>query len=355
MPNHLTSRGVLENPASRFERLMYEPDPAETSPDSVPTCFFKDDTESIISSNDSLDVGFDKSVNPYRGCEHGCVYCYARPTHEYLGFSSGLDFETKIWVKEKAPLLLERELASPRWIPEPLAFCGVTDAYQPCERKFRLTRGCLEVALKFRNPVSIVTKSNIVTRDIDLLREFSAFNAVFVFITLTTLDKTLARKMEPRAPLPEIRLETVAALTEAGIPTGVLIAPVVPGLTDHEIPEILKSARQAGACRAGYSLLRLPYSVKSFFEGWLDFHFPDRKNKVLNQIRSIRGGKLNDSRFKVRMRGEGLFADQIHSVFKIIRRREGIPDGPIILNTDRFRRPGGSQLDLFQRGEDSPE
>src|SRR5258705_6337564 len=302
----ISTRGASSNPANRFEKIHLEPD-EDWNPEEDPlprNQFLRDRTSTIIAYNDSPDVGFETSVNPYRGCEHGCIYCYARPFHEYLGFSSGLDFETKIMVKENAPLLLREELSSPKWKPRVIAMSGVTDCYQPIERRLKLTRGCLEVLAEFCNPVAIVTKNNLVTRDCDVLSQLAKHNAAAVFISLTTLDIELRKVMEPRTSPPAARLATVSALSQAGIPVGVLIAPVIPGLTDHEIPALVEAAAQAGSRTAGYVILRLPYAVAPLFEQWLGTHFPDRKEKVLNRLRSLRHGKLYESAFGQRMRGE---------------------------------------------------
>ncbi len=347
--NPIHGRGAAGNPANRFERLHYEPDP-DVDPDDRPapaTQFFKDQSRTIIATNDSPDVGFEASINPYRGCEHGCIYCYARPTHEYLGFSAGLDFETRILVKEDAPELLRAELTSPRWQPKVLAISGVTDPYQPIERRLQLTRRCLEVLAEFRNPLAIVTKNHLVTRDLDLLKELASHNAAAVFLSVTTLDADLARKMEPRTSHPQGRLTAIQELSSAGVPAGVMVAPVIPGLTDHEIPAILQAVSQAGARFAGYTPLRLPYAVASLFENWLEQHFPERKDKVLSRIRSLRGGKLNDARFGSRMRGEGIFSETIAELFALACRRNGIARGGPSLSTAVFRRPGLGQLALF--------
>jgi DNA repair photolyase len=342
-------RGTPENPPNRFERLAYLPILESTDDEerAAKTQFLKDASRSLITYNDSPDVGFDASINPYRGCEHGCIYCYARPYHEYLGFSAGLDFETKILVKEDAPELLREELASPKWQPKIVAISGVTDAYQPIERKLELTRRCLEVLAEFRNPVVIVTKNQLVTRDIDLLKELANFDAAAVCVSVTTLDAELARVMEPRTSTPANRLEAIRTLTEAGVPVRALVAPVIPGLTDHEIPSIVQAASEAGARHAGYVVVRLPHGVKELFERWLEDHFPDRKKKVLNRIRAIRGGKLNDPNFGSRMRGEGVFAEQINSMFKLACRRFGIEFGAPELSTAAFKRPAQPQLSLF--------
>lgn len=349
--NSTHGRGTPENPPNRFEKLVYVRDPESIDPEepSPKTQFLRDVSKSLISYNDSPDVGFEASINPYRGCEHGCIYCYARPYHEYLGFSSGLDFETKILVKENAPELLRNELTSKRWQPKVLAISGVTDPYQPIERKLQLTRKCLEVLAEFRNPVIIITKNQLVSRDVDLLKELASFDAAAVCVSVTTLDAELARVMEPRTSTPANRLEAIQTLAQAGIPVRVLVAPVIPGLTDHETPSIIKAAAKAGASHAGYVVVRLPHGVGELFEGWLEEHFPDRKKKVLNRIREMRGGKLNDPNFGTRMKGEGVFADQIRSMFKLACRKAGIEGGGLELSISAFRRPRGPQLSLFER------
>jgi DNA repair photolyase len=342
------ARGAGSNPPNRFEQLTLERD-ADWDPEQDPlprTQFFRDRSSSIISYNNSPDLGFETSLNPYRGCEHGCIYCYARPTHEYLGFSAGLDFETKIMVKEDAPKLLREELSAPGWIPKVIALSGVTDPYQPVERRLMLTRGCLEVLAEFRNPVTVVTKNNLVTRDLDLLVELAGSQAVAVLISITTLDPELRKIMEPRTSPPPARLATIGALAKAGVLTGVLVAPVIPGLTDHEMPAILAAAAAAGASFASHTALRLPYAVAPLFEEWLTRHLPEKKDKVLNRIRAIRGGKLNDSRFGKRMRGDGIFAKQIHQLFEVARRKIGLPEDGPELSTTAFRRPEGLQLRL---------
>ena len=344
----LPSRGAGGNPPNRFEKLHFERD-ADWDPEQDPsprTQFLKDATSRIITYNDSPDVGFEASINPYRGCEHGCIYCYARPTHEYLGFSAGLDFESKIMVKEDAPKLLRQELSSPNWTPQVIALSGVTDPYQPIERRLRLTRGCLEVLAEFRNPVVIITKNHLVTRDLDVLQQLAGSHAAAVFISVTTLDTELRRIMEPRTSPPAARLSAIGALAQAGVPAGVLVAPVIPGLTDHEMPAILAAAAGAGAKFAGYVALRLPHAVAPLFEQWLERHLPDRKDKVLNRIRSLRGGKLNDARFGSRMRGEGPLADQISHLFEIARRKARLSEEGPDLSVASFRRPPKAQLEL---------
>ncbi|HEU4346050.1 MAG TPA: PA0069 family radical SAM protein [Candidatus Binatia bacterium] len=343
-------RGSPSNPKNRFESIERIPEPADDNDEhSAPhTQFFADRSKSIIAYNDSPDVGFDASVNAYRGCEHGCIYCYARPTHEYLGFSSGLDFESKIMVKEEAPELLRKELLSPKWKPQVLGMSGVTDCYQPAEKTRRLTRRCLEVLLEFRNPVVIVTKNYMVTRDIDVLCDLARYQCAGVTLSLTTLDPRLSSVMEPRASSPARRLAAIRALAQAGIPVGYLQAPMIPGLTDSEAPAIAQAAADAGATFAGYVALRLPFAVKSLFEQWLERHFPERKEKVLNRIRAIRGGKLNDPNFESRMRGEGVFAEQMAELFQLACKKAGIGKRWPELTTQHFRKPGISQLSLFE-------
>src|SRR6266581_2486678 len=342
----IRGRGASWSPANRFERLhvdLTDIDVVDVDPDAEErrrraTQYFCDGTKSIITRNNSPDVGFETSVNPYRGCEHGCIYCYARPTHEYLGFSAGLDFESKIMVKTEAAELLRAELESPRWKPQVLVMSGVTDPYQPVERKLGVTRGCLEVLAKFRNPVAIITKNRLVTRDVDLLRELAACNAVAVNISVTSLDPNLQRVLEPRTSSPQARLDAISQLSAAGIPTGVMVAPIIPGLTDHEIPRILEACTEAGAQYAGYTIVRLPWAVAPLFEHWLEEHFPDRKEKILGRIRHLRGNRLNNSQWHTRMTGEGIFSEQIASLFKVGCRRAGIGGRPK-LSTAAFRRP----------------
>lgn len=346
----LAGRGTSWNPPNRFERIHVDregwSDPDDPPPETV---LLDDTTRSILTYNESPDVGFDVGINPYRGCGHGCSYCYARPTHEYLGFSAGLDFETKIVVKRDAPALLRKELSSPKWRPQVIGMSGNTDAYQPVERRLRITRRCLEVLAEFRNPVGIITKSYLVARDIDLLVELAEHQAVSVVLSVTSLRNEIHRVMEPRASIPARRLGAIRVLAEAGIPVGVNVAPVIPGLTDHELPEILEAAADAGATFAGYIVLRLPYGVKDIFSDWLGQHFPDRKDKVLNRVRELRGGKLYDGRFQVRGRGEGPWAQHIQSLFRVTRDRLGL-NRPPTLSAKAFRpaRPNpAAQMDLF--------
>ena len=330
----IRGRGASWSPANRFEKLhvdLTDADVVDVDSEAPPrpvTQYFRDGTKSIITRNDSPDVGFETSLNPYRGCEHGCIYCYARPTHEYLGFSAGLDFESKIMVKTNAPELLRTELESPRWSPQTLVLSGVTDPYQPIERKLRITRGCLEVLAKFRNPVAIITKNRLVTRDIDLLSELAACNAVAVNISV-----------------PQGRLDAIRQLRSAGIPTGVMVAPIIPGLTDHEVPKILDACAKVGSQFAGYTIIRLPWAVAPLFEHWLEEYFPDRKEKILGRIRDLRGNRLNNSQWHTRMTGEGIFAEQIASLFKVSCRHAGIGGRPT-LSCDSFQR-STAQLHLF--------
>jgi DNA repair photolyase len=350
------ARGSATNPTNRFERLSVELEPeALVDEDGEPlparTVFYRDDTQSVITFNDSPDIPFSAGVSPYRGCEHGCAYCYARPFHEYLGFSPGLDFETKIMVKERAPELLRAELSKKSWKPQPIAMSGITDVYQPVERRLGLTRRCLEVFAEFRQPVAIVTKNHLVTRDIDLLRELAKWNAVSVAISITSLDAELAKVLEPRASRPQRRLAAVAELRAAGIPVRVLTAPIIPGLNDHEIPALLDAAAQSGARGAGFTIVRLPHAVAPLFEAWLERHAPGHKDKVLGRIRELRGGKLYDSKFGARMRGEGPLASQIKALFTFARRQAGLDDSHFMdeseLSTSSFRVPT-AQMSLFE-------
>jgi DNA repair photolyase len=303
------------------------------------TEYISDHSKSIVAQNDSPDVGFRYSINPYRGCSHGCAYCYARPTHEYLGYNAGLDFETKVLVKHAAPELFREFLSRDAWIPETIALSGVTDCYQPAERQFRLTRGCLEVALEALQPMSIITKNALVVRDLDLLREMAAHNTIRVFFSITTLYAELARTMEPRTSTPAARLRAVRAMADAGVPVGIMIAPVIPGLNDTEIPAILAAAKDAGARTGGYVLLRLPLTVAPVFHEWLERTQPERAKKIEGRIRSTRGGKINESKFGLRMRGQGELADQIQEIFTLFARKHGLDGGLPPHDCSQFRRP----------------
>jgi DNA repair photolyase len=345
-------RGSTTNPPNRFEALRYVPSAAEAhalSEANPETRLLSDPSRTIVATNQSPDVGFDASVNPYRGCEHACSYCYARPTHEYLGFSAGLDFETRILVKERAPELLRQRLAAKSWKPQVVALSGVTDPYQPAERRLELTRRCLAVLAEFRNPVCVITKSFLVTRDADLLAELARFDAASVALSITTLDPELQRRMEPYAAPPGKRLAAVEKLAAAGVPVGVMVAPVVPGLTDHEAPKILEAAAAAGARFAGRVVLRLPHGVAELFEAWLGLHYPERRDKVMSRIRAVRGGATYDSRFGVRQRGTGFWADEMAALFDLARRRAGLAARGPVLSAAHFRRPEapGAQLTLL--------
>jgi DNA repair photolyase len=346
----IRGRGASSNPPNRFERISIEPDRLPPDPDDpIPyreTQDLRASSRTLITTNSSPDIPFSAGINVYRGCSHGCIYCYARPTHEYLGLSAGLDFETKIFVKEDAPELLREELVSARWRPQVIALSGVTDPYQPAERSFELTRRCLAVLAGFRNPVAIITKNHLVTRDVDLLRELARHRAVSVKISITTLDASLQRVMEPRTSTPSRRLAAIELLARHGIPVGVMVAPVIPGLTDHELPAILEAAAGAGARHASYIPLRLPHGVADLFQDWLERNFPDRKNRVLNRVREIRGGKLNDANFGSRMRGQGAYAEQLRALFHLTRSKLKLESRGPELSTAAFRRPT-AQLGLF--------
>lgn len=335
-------RGAFGNTGQRFSELQLEYDPGE-APVRVPTKFYRDHSSSVISRNTSPDLPFEASLNPYRGCEHGCAYCYARPTHDYLGWSAGIDFESRIMVKIDAPALLRQEFAKPGYKPVKIVLSGVTDCYQPAEKTLRITRGCLEVLAECRHPVSIVTKNHLVTRDIDLLAELARYDATVVMLSLTTLDPALAHKLEPRASGPKQRLEAIRQLRAAGIPAGVMTAPVIPGLNDSELPALLEAAGEAGAIFAGYTVARLPFSVKEVFSAWLDEHFPGHKDKILGRLEQMQGTTLSHPDFGKRLRGEGVWADQIAALFRAGVRRAGIPQKRAELSAGRFRRPLDAQ------------
>lgn len=335
-------RGAGLNPGNRFETVrlhvlgehLDEQLREHPCGQQVRTQVFADDSRTILNRVDSPDLNFNWTVNPYRGCEHGCIYCYARPGHEYLALSSGLDFETRIFAKPEAPRLLRDALARPDWQGEPIVFSGVTDCYQPIEARLAVTRACLEVCAEFAQPVSIVTKSKLVLRDLDLLERLAAHNAASVAVSITTLDNALASKMEPRASAPRERLETIRQLAAAGIPAHVMVAPVIPALNEPEMAAILNAAAEAGARDAGYILLRLPHQIKALFEEWLSRHYPDRAARVLNALRDMHGGDLYNADFFHRQRGAGPRAVQIGAAFRLFKRRAGLgrdaangPDG----------------------------
>ncbi len=353
-------RGAGINPGNRFEDVrlhvlgdhLDEVRSENMDGTLVRTRVLRDHSRTVLNPVDVDDLHFKWTINPYRGCEHGCIYCYARPTHEYAGLSSGLDFETTILAKHDAPEILRRELAAPTWKGEPIMISGVTDPYQPVERELRITRRVLELMVECRQAVSIITKNHLLTRDLDLVRELHAHRAVHAAISLTTLDNGLASVMEPRASSPRSRLDAIRQLSSAGIPVAVMVAPVIPGLTDHEIPRILHAAREAGAVAAGCILLRLPHQIKAIFLDWLRRHVPDRAAKVESLIRQTRGGALYDSRLFVRQRGEGEIADHIRRTFEVFARRAGLGKRWSALNTQAFRRPIAlerGQLGLFER------
>ena len=353
----VVKRGAAINPGNPFERFHVEEDPAaveelrridpEWEPPTPKTAFFVDDTQTLITKNESPDLSFDASLNPYRGCEHGCSYCYARKFHEFLGFSSGVDFEAKIIVKPRAPELLRAEMSRKSWQPTKLALSGVTDCYQPVERKLRITRGCLEVLAEFRNPVVVITKNHLVTRDVDVLAELARWQCGAVLISITTLDRELAASMEPRASGPAMRLRAIRTLADAGIPVGVSVAPIIPGLNDSEIAPILEVARGAGAQFATYSLVRLQGTVADVFTEWLERHVSTVKmDTILARIRESHGGRLGDSRPGVRMTGEGERAAQIGQLFRVLSRRLGFEGARLNVVTTSFLRREHGELEL---------
>lgn len=350
-------RGSQIDPPNRFGGPVYEPDFEHVEHDAEyleslgdrPTEYIPDRSRSIVSTNESPDVGFRYSLNPYRGCQHGCAYCFARPSHEYLGFNAGLDFESKILVKEEAPELFRAFLSRDRWVPKPIALAPNTDAYQPGERQFRLTRRCLEVAAEFQQPMALITKNALVLRDLDIIGPLASEGLVQVNISLTTLDAELARTMEPRTSTPEARLRAIRKLSGAGIPVRVLVAPVIPGLNSVEIPAILEAASNAGASGAAFTMLRLPLTVAPVFVEWLDRCYPGHREKVEGQIRAMRGGKLNSPEFGARMVGSGEMAEQIAAMFRLFARKYQLDGGLPPLDCSRFRRPRpeSGQLWLF--------
>ncbi|MCA1970588.1 MAG: PA0069 family radical SAM protein [Rhizobium sp.] len=343
-------RGAGMNPSGRFEpheRVAFD-DGWESLEDMPP---FRTEVQverprSVITRNESPDIPFDRSINPYRGCEHGCIYCFARPTHSYMGLSAGLDFEAKLFAKPDAPKLLERELAKPGYKPRTIAIGTNTDPYQPIEREWRIMRQILEVLNKANHPVAIVTKSALILRDLDILSSMASRGLAKVAISVTTLDRKLARSMEPRASTPSRRLEAIRALSGAGVPTGVLVAPVIPALNDHEIERILDSAKAAGANEAGYVLLRLPLEVSPLFRDWLLQHYPDRYRHVMSLVRSMRGGKDYDAEFGKRMKGAGPYAWQISRRFEMATKRLGMVRRGMHLRDDLFVPPDGSGVQL---------
>jgi DNA repair photolyase len=348
----IKGRGTASQIPNRFDKNYREKDAESlinTFDDPAPqTELIADNSKTILAKNNSPDIGFTFSVNPYRGCEHGCAYCYARPTHEYLGYSAGIDFETKIVVKYDAPKLLRESLMKKSWEPQVVMMSGVTDCYQPVEKKLELTRQCLQVFSEFKNPVAMITKNHLVTRDVDILAELAKLNLAIVYLSITTLNNELCGKLEPRTSRPAYRLRAIEELAKAGVPVGVNVAPVIAGLNDSEIPAILEAAANAGATQAGFVPLRLPLAVAPIFMEWLDTHYPDRKEKILHHQAEMRGGKLNDSRFGSRMRGEGVFAENIRQVFYLFCKKYKLNEKKYTLSTEHFTRPG-QQQDLFSK------
>jgi DNA repair photolyase len=324
------SRGALSNPAGRFDSTSRATVDdgwyADEVPESVNETVLPDRARTVITTNDSPDVGFDQSINPYRGCAHGCVYCFARPTHAYLDLSPGLDFETKLFYKADAADLLEKELSRRGYVCKPIALGINTDGYQPLEKKLEVTRSILKVLARTRHPVTIVTKSALVIRDLDLLADLARDGLVSVMLSITSLDNDIKRSLEPRAASPQARLRVIEALARAGVPAGVLVAPVIPAITDHEMEDILAAAKDAGASSAGYVLLRLPYEVKDLFREWLAEHYPDRAKHVMSLINQARGGKDYDAQFGVRMRGTGAYAELLRTRFHLAKRKLGLDD-----------------------------
>jgi DNA repair photolyase len=347
----IRGRGTATNPHNRFAptQSVLEDDGwyQEEAPPTHATEVRRETAKTIIARNQSPDVGFDRSVNPYRGCEHGCVYCFARPSHAYWDLSPGIDFETKLIAKTNLVDRLEAELSKPNYVPRPIALGVNTDGYQPIEREFQLTRRALEVLLRYRHPVSIITKGSLVMRDLDLLEQLAAQNLVSVAFSLTTLEDELKRIMEPRAASPGARLRAMKTLHDHGIPVHVMTAPIIPMINDMELEAMLEAAYDSGARSAGYVLLRLPLEIADLFEDWLRNHFPDRANHVMSLVRQSRGGKNYDSRFGSRMRGEGQFADLLAQRFRLAKRRLGFEQREwASLDCSRFA-PPGSQMGLF--------
>jgi DNA repair photolyase len=354
-PTRIKGRGAASNPEGRFESAKLEAfdDGWEREEESAPhpaTMVTDERARSIISRNDSPDIPFEQSINPYRGCEHGCIYCYARPSHAYLNLSPGLDFETKLFAKTNAVELLRSELAKPSYRVSPINFGANTDPYQPIERRYRLTRELLQVMLECRHPLTVITKNALIERDIDLLAALARENLVYAFVSITSLDNRLSAKLEPRASAPHRRIAALKTLTDAGVPCGVMVAPIIPMLTDRWLEEILERAREAGARTAGYTILRLPWELKDLVREWLELHFPERAEHVLSLVRQMRGGRDNDPRFGSRMRGEGEFAELIRQRFLITTRKFGLGRGrDVPLDSSKFVPPRAAtpQGELF--------
>lgn len=349
--NHVKGRGAGSRPANRFARtsqaIVHVEGIDEPLEEARPTRYLVEEPRTIVNRVTSPDLPFAHSLNPYQGCEHGCAYCYARPTHEYWGYSAGLDFEQVILIKRNAPELLRKRLRSPGWKAEPISISGATDPYQPIERRERITRQVLQVALEFRQPVSLITKNALVLRDLDLLRELAALGLVSVAISITTLHEPFRRALEPRTSTAQQRLRAIRELRAAGVPAMVMVAPIIPALNEPEIPAILQAAAEAGALAAGYTVLRTNGAVQQVFEEWLRGHFPERAEKVLSQTRALHGGSVADTRAGLRMRGEGPIAQSINRLFSVLRRRYFPAEGMPALRRDLFRVPAHGQLDLF--------
>lgn len=349
----LRGRGAVTNPDGRFETMRSDAfddgwDSRADFPDRIATTVRPEIVRRLISRNDSPDIPFDQSINPYRGCEHGCIYCYARPSHAYVGLSSGIDFETQIFAKKNGPEVLERELRNPRYVPRVISIGANTDPYQPLEKDLKLTRGILKVLLKHRHPTAIITKSALVLRDLDLLQEMAALNLIQVHLSITSLQNSIARTLEPRASAPGRRLEAIRNLSQAGVRAGMMVAPIIPGLTDEELETILDAGARAGAATAGYVLLRLPHELDRLFSEWLVCHYPERAERILYLIRSMRGGRANDPRFGARMRGTGQLAGLIAQRFAMAARNYGLNQRRYDLDMSRFlhRPEQGKQLTL---------
>jgi len=345
-------RGAQYNLPNRFERVQLsqeEAPPAEPELMEAPdTKYFRDHPKKIVNKVDSPDIGMMYSINPYQGCEHGCIYCYARNSHEYWGYSAGSDFESRIIIKENAPQLLRKFLNDPKWEPYPIAISGNTDCYQPAEKQMELTRQMLSIFNDYKHPVSIITKNALIKRDLDILSELAQENLVKVHVSVTTFNEELRRKMEPRTTTAKKRLEIIETLSNHDIPVGIMLAPVIPGINDHEIPEILKAVGEKGAISAGYTIVRLNGQIGDIFRDWINRNYPDKSDKVLNQIAECHDGKLNDSRWGTRIKGVGNIAKMIQNLFELNKKRF-LPENTFEYNLSAFRGPSqNKQLDLFR-------
>jgi len=351
LANYQQGRAAQQNIHNRFSQQQYVQEHLEGIDDfhqeTQATSFTQEYPKKIVNKVNSPDIPFQYSINPYQGCEHGCSYCYARPTHEYWGYSAGTDFEQKIIVKPTAPGLLRKQLDHPKWEPQPIVLSGNTDCYQPAEKKYQITRQLLEIMLEYKHPVGIITKNSLILRDIDLLRELAKDNLIRVNLSITTLNESLRRAMEPRTATAQKRLETLEQLATNNIPVHLMVAPVIPGLNNHEIPKIVKAAAERGAVSAGYSTVRLNGSVAQVFEHWIHQHFPDRAAKVLGQIKSMHGGELSNHAFGSRMRGNGRISEAIAQLFRVSTRKYMPKQSVPPLNTSAFKRKNGEQLALF--------